>query len=73
MLSRCQGLEHPDVTRIGHGLKEAGEHRGYQLVRRGTGSVLAGNLCSTRAGVRGHRGSSDRASAPRPAGVWSPA
>ena len=70
MLSRYQGLEHPDVTRIGHGLKEAGEH---QLVSPGTGSVLAGNLCSTRAGVRGHRGSSDRASAPRPAGVWSPA
>ena len=48
MLSRCQGSEHPDVTRIGHGLKEAGEHRVYQLVSRGTGSVLAGNLCSTR-------------------------
>ena len=47
MLSKCQVSEHPDVTRIGHGLKEAGEH---QLVSRGTGSVLAGNLSSAALG-----------------------
>ena len=47
ILSRSQGSEHPDVTRIRHGLKEAGEH---QLVSPGTGYVLAGNLCSRSGG-----------------------